>query len=171
MNARQIGTFRGIPVRLHWGAVALAILLGLLVANGVLPQLAPDLSDTSYLLGGFFAGAALLGSIFVHEASHAVVAQRHGVEVSSITLWLLGGVAHLEDEAPSPRAEAQIAGAGPVSSVAVAVWLLGAPWAGSRNRAGAGAPAGDRWRPPGVQAGRARHRVTRGRRRASAGSA
>ncbi len=125
MNARQIGTFRGIPVKLHWGAVALAVLLGLLVANGVLPQLAPDLSDGAYLLGGFAAGAALLASIFVHEASHAIVAQRYGIEVSSITLWVLGGVAHLEDEAPTPRAEAQIAGAGPASSVVIAVAALG----------------------------------------------
>lgn len=125
MNARQIGTFRGIPVKLNWGAVALAVLLGLLVANGVLPQLAPGLSNAAYLVGGFVAGAALLASIFIHEASHALVAQRYGIEVSSITLWLLGGVAHLEDEAPNPRAEAQIAGAGPASSVVVAVVALG----------------------------------------------
>ncbi len=133
MNARQIGVFRGIPVKLHWGAVALAVLLGLLVANGVLPQLVPDLSDGAYLLGGFVAGIALLASIFVHEASHALVAQRYEIEVSSITLWLLGGVAHLEDEAPSPRAEARIAGAGPASSIGVAVvaLVLGALIAGA----------------------------------------
>lgn len=125
MNARQIGTFRGIPVKLNWGAVALAVILGLVVANGVLPELAPGQSNGAYLLGGFVVGVALLASILIHEASHALVAQRHGVQVSSITLWLLGGVAHLEDEAPSPRAEAQIAGAGPASSVAVAVAALG----------------------------------------------
>lgn len=128
MNARQIGTFKGIPIKLHWGAVAIAVLLGLLVSRGVFPQLAPGMSDGAYLVAGFVAGAALLGSIFVHEASHAVVAQRHGVEVSSITLWFLGGVAHLEDEAPNPRAEAQIAGAGPASSVVIAVVFLSLGW-------------------------------------------
>ena len=125
MNARQMATFRGIPVKLHWGAVALAVLFGLVVGNSVLPQLAPGLSDASYLLGGFVAGVALLASIFVHEASHALVAQHYGVEVSSITLWLLGGIAHLEDEAPTPRAEARIAGAGPASSVVLAVLAIG----------------------------------------------
>lgn len=124
MKARQIGTFRGIPVKLHWGAVVLAILLTLVVATGVLPQLTPGLSDEAYLLGGFLAGAALLLSILVHEAAHALVAQRYGVEVSSITLWLLGGVAHLEEEAPSPRAESRIAGAGPASSLAIAAIAL-----------------------------------------------
>ena len=128
MNARQIGTFRGIPVKLHWGAVAIAAVLGLVVANSAFPQLAPGMSSSAYLIGGAIAGAGLLGSILVHEASHAVVAQRHGVEVSSITLWFLGGVAHLEDEAPSPRAEAQIAAAGPASSLAIAVVLLSLGW-------------------------------------------
>jgi len=121
MNARQVGTFRGIPVKLHWGAVALAAILGLLVANGVLPQLAPGWSQAAYLIGGFTVGVGLLISIFVHEAAHAVMAQRYGVEVSSLTLWLLGGVAHLEDEAPNPRAEALIAGVGPASSLVLAV--------------------------------------------------
>ncbi len=125
MNGRQIGTFRGIPVKLHWGAVAVAALLGLIVANGVLPQLAPGMSDTAYVLAGAIAGVSLLASILVHEASHAIVALRHGVEVSSITLWFLGGVAHLEDEAPSPRAEAQIAGAGPLSSFVLAIVVGG----------------------------------------------
>ena len=121
MSARTIGSFRGIPVKLHWGAVALAAVLGLLVANGVLPQLAPGWSDGAYLVAGFIAGAALLLSIFVHEAAHAVAAQRYDIPVASLTLWLLGGVAHLEDEAPSPRAEAIIAGVGPASSLALAV--------------------------------------------------
>ncbi len=70
----------------------------------------------------------MLASILVHEAAHAVLAQRYGVEVSSITLWFLGGVAHLEDEAPNAKAEAQIAGAGPASSLAIAAVFLGLGW-------------------------------------------
>ena len=90
------------PRQAALGAVAVAAALGLVVANSVFPQLAPGMSNGAYLIGGAIAGAGLLVSILVHEASHAVVAQRHGVEVSSITLWFLGGVAHLEDEAPNP---------------------------------------------------------------------
>ncbi len=70
----------------------------------------------------------MLASILVHEAAHAVLAQRYGVEVSSITLWFLGGVAHLEDEAPNAKAEAQIAGAGPASSLDIASMFLGLGW-------------------------------------------
>ena len=128
MNPRQVGTFRGIPIKLHWGAVAVAGALGLLVANGVLPEVVPGMSSAAYLVAGTIAGASLLASILVHEAAHAVLAQRYGVEVSSITLWFLGGVAHLEDEAPNAKAEAQIAGAGPASSLAIAAAFLGLGW-------------------------------------------
>jgi Zn-dependent protease len=129
MRTYELGTFSEIPVRLHWGALALATLFGFVVGTGVLPELAPGGSDAAYLLGGLLAGAALLASIFIHEAAHALVARRHGVAVSSITLWLLGGVAHLEDEAPNPRAEAQIAGVGPLSSFILAAGSLGVGWA------------------------------------------
>lgn len=129
MNTRQVGTFRGIPIKLHWGAVAVAAVLGLLVANGVLPEVVPGMSSGAYLVAGAIAGASLLASILIHEAAHAVVAQRYGVDVSSITLWFLGGVAHLEDEAPNPKAEAQIAGAGPASSLAIAALFLSLGWA------------------------------------------
>lgn len=124
MRSNQIGTFRGIPVRMNWGALFIATFFGLAVATGVLPTLAPDASDSAYFLGGVIAGIGLLGSIFVHEAAHAVIALRHGVPVASITLWLLGGLALLEKEAPSPAAEARIAGSGPLTSLAVAVVLL-----------------------------------------------
>jgi Zn-dependent protease len=106
--------------------VLLAIIFGVTVGTGALPALAPGGTDAAYLLGGLLSGAGLLASIFVHEAAHALVALRYGVPVSSITLWLLGGVAHLEKEAPNPGAEAKIAGAGPVSSIAVGALLLGA---------------------------------------------
>ena len=127
MRTFRVGTFRGIPVQAHWGAAVIAVLVGWLVAGSVLPNLAPGASSLTYAAAGLAAGLGLLGSIFVHEAAHALVARRYGVSVSSITLWLLGGIAHLEAEAPSPKAEARIAGVGPASSVALAAVLgLGA---------------------------------------------
>lgn len=127
MRTFRIGSFRGIAVQAHWGAAVIAGLVGWLVAGSVLPYLAPGASSLTYAAAGVVAGVGLLGSIFVHEAAHALVARHYGVAVSSITLWLLGGVAHLESEAPSPKAEARIAGVGPASSVAVAAVLgLGA---------------------------------------------
>ncbi len=125
MRTFAVGTFRGIPVRIHAGALIIAGLVAWIVGSSVLPQFVPGASSAGYLVGGVIAGAGVLASIFAHEAAHAVVALRHDVPVKSLTLWLLGGVAHLEDEAPSPRAEAPIAGAGPLTSVLVASFFGG----------------------------------------------
>jgi len=127
MRTIRLGSMAGIPVKANWGALAIAALFGFVVATGVLPEFAPSGADSAYVAGGLIAGFALLGSILVHEAAHALVARRYEVEVSSITLWLFGGVAHLEGEAPSPRAEARIAGSGPLSSLILgAVFVAGA---------------------------------------------
>jgi Zn-dependent protease/CBS domain-containing protein len=69
-------------------------------------------------------------SLYGHELAHALVARRYGIPVRTISLFLLGGMAHISRESPSPRAELVIALAGPASSVAigalgaVASWLL-----------------------------------------------
>jgi Zn-dependent protease/predicted transcriptional regulator len=77
-----------------------------------------------YLLG-FIAALGLFVSVVVHELGHSVVARLYGVKVRSITLWLLGGVAEFEEMPRQRGAEAVVAIAGPVVSVAVgaACWL------------------------------------------------
>ena len=67
-------------------------------------------------------------SILVHELSHALAARRFGVETDGIELWLLGGMARLNKDAPSPKADGLIAAAGPAASVAVSAAFIGAAW-------------------------------------------
>ena len=50
-----------------------------------------------------------------------MVARRFGVRTNTITLFLFGGVATLEHEPPSPKADALIAAAGPLCSAALAL--------------------------------------------------
>ena len=50
-----------------------------------------------------------------------LVARRFHMSVSSITLFLLGGIANLTREPPSARAEFFMAAAGPATSVAIGV--------------------------------------------------
>src|SRR3954462_4654715 len=63
--------------------------------------------------------AALLSvmSLYAHELAHALVARYYGIPVRTISLFLLGGMAHITRESPSPRAEFLIALAGPVVSL------------------------------------------------------
>jgi Zn-dependent protease len=68
---------------------------------------------------------ALFASLVAHELAHALVARRFGVRTEAITLFLLGGVATLEAEPPTPRADALVALAGPALSAALAVVAFG----------------------------------------------
>ncbi len=65
--------------------------------------------------------AALLSvvSLYGHELAHALVARAFGIPVRTISLFLLGGMAHITRESPSPRAEFLIAVAGPAASLGV----------------------------------------------------
>src|SRR5215212_2036903 len=90
-----------------------------------------------YLLG-LVTAVGLFASVLVHELGHSVVARMYGVKVRSITLWLLGGVAQF-DEMPRQRgAEAVMAIAGPLVSVAVGLlcaaglYGLGPRWVPAR---------------------------------------
>lgn len=116
----RIGRVAGVPLAVHWSVV---IVFGLLVwslAEGILPGVVEGASTTAYWLSGAAGGLLFVLSLLAHETAHAVVARRHGVGVRGMTLWLFGGVAELEREAPTPRAELHIAGAGPLTSAACA---------------------------------------------------
>jgi Zn-dependent protease/CBS domain-containing protein len=62
----------------------------------------------------------LFASVLLHELAHSLVARAQGIRVRSISLFLLGGVSTLEEEASSPGREALMAAAGPGASAAVA---------------------------------------------------
>jgi Zn-dependent protease len=80
----------------------------------------PNVNTTAYLLA--VASAALFfASILLHELGHAVVARRHGIPVSSITLWMFGGFARLEKDSDTPGTEFKIAIAGPLVTAAIVV--------------------------------------------------
>ncbi|MEZ5141621.1 MAG: site-2 protease family protein [Acidimicrobiales bacterium] len=115
-----LGRIRGVPVGLHWSLLAIAGLLAWILATSRFPALAPGLAAGHYWSVAAVAVAVFFGSVLVHELAHALVARRHGVGTTRITLWLLGGVAELDREAPSPRAELRIAAAGPLASLGVA---------------------------------------------------
>jgi Zn-dependent protease len=79
----------------------------------------------AYVFGGLCA-LALFASVVAHEFAHALVARRFGVRTAAITLFLFGGVATLDEEPPTPRAETWIALAGPGLSALLALVAFGA---------------------------------------------
>jgi len=119
-HSLRLGRIAGIRVGLHWSVAIFAAFISWNLATLYFPEFAPGHSGAVYALSGFIAAVLLAGSILAHELGHSLVALRHGVPIRSITLWLMGGVAHMGREAATPRQACEIAAAGPAVSVAVA---------------------------------------------------
>ncbi|GII21517.1 site-2 protease family protein [Planosporangium mesophilum] len=133
----RLGRVAGIPVGVHWSVLVIMALLVQGLATSVLPTSAAGQPAWAYWTMAVAAAVLFLVSLLAHELAHALVARRYGIRVQRVTLWLLGGVAELTDEAPHARADLFVAAAGPLTSV-----LAGAAFAGSAVvTTVAGAPA------------------------------
>jgi Zn-dependent protease/CBS domain-containing protein len=115
----ELGRIGGVSVRVHWTAAALFALIVWGTAAITLPRAYPDEPAWAYATAGLVGSVVFLLGLLAHEVSHAVVARRHGIEVESITLWFLGGVAQLGGEAADPGTEFRVAGIGPLVSLLV----------------------------------------------------
>ena len=96
------------------------------LAAGLLPAAVPGRSPLTYWAAAATVAVLLLGRLLAHELAHAIVAQRAGVRVEGITLWMLGGVTRLTGEPATARADLAVAAAGPATSLALGALLLGA---------------------------------------------
>ncbi|MCW2642690.1 MAG: site-2 protease family protein [Dactylosporangium sp.] len=132
----RLGRVAGIPVGVHWSVLVIMALLVQGLATTVLPASAPGQPAWAYWSVAAGASVLFLLSLLAHELAHAIVARGFGIRVQRVTLWLLGGVAELTDEAPHPRADLLVAASGPLTSVlagatfaagVVATSALGAP--------------------------------------------
>jgi len=121
----RIGKVTGIPVSVHWTLAVIAWFLGVGLATGALPASVPNASTTAYWATAGVGVVAFFLSILLHELAHALVARRYGVQTDGIELWLLGGMARLNRDAPSPKADGLIAVAGPLASILVGAAFIG----------------------------------------------
>jgi Zn-dependent protease len=117
----SLGRIAGIRVGLNWSVLFIVALLVVGLASAQLPDEYPDRSAAEYVFAALVAAVLFLGSLLAHELAHAVVARRNGVEVDSIVLWLLGGVAQLRSEPSTSGADFRIAVVGPLTSLVLAV--------------------------------------------------
>ena len=119
-----LGRVFDIRVGVHASWLVVYVLLTVALANELGAEPRP-----AALAFGTLTALALFASVVAHEFAHALVARRYGVKTSGITLFLFGGVATLENEPPTPRADAAIAIAGPALSGLLACAFFGAAFA------------------------------------------
>ena len=125
MFGRSIRLFSlfGFDVKIDISWLVLAFLITWSLAQGLFPYYFKDLSSSTYWWMGIFGALGLFSSIIFHELSHSLVARNFGLPIKGITLFVFGGVAHMEEEPPSAKAEFMMAIAGPVSSIVLGIIL------------------------------------------------
>ncbi len=114
---------RGIKIAVDWSWFIVLFLLIVWLSNlygDVLNE--PNSSIGVYALA-VISALGFFGSILLHELGHAYFARREGIGISSIQLWIFGGVARMEKESETPAAEFKVAIGGPLVTLAIIIVL------------------------------------------------
>ncbi|HED00594.1 MAG TPA: CBS domain-containing protein [Proteobacteria bacterium] len=132
MFGKRITLFRllGFEVRIDLSWVVIAVLITWSLALRLFPGYYKGLSKTTYWWMGIAGALGLFVSIIFHELCHSLVARRYGLPMKGITLFIFGGVAEMDEEPPSAKAEFMMAAAGPLSSIVLSsacygIFILG----------------------------------------------
>ena len=122
----MVGTFRigrlfGIEISVHWSWLFIFFLVTWTFATGILEEFYPDWTGSRRWVVASAISLIFFLSILLHEMSHSLLARRYGIPVSSITLFVFGGVSNLAKEPDNARQEFWIAIVGPLTSLAMAL--------------------------------------------------
>ena len=136
MRNFHITTVWGIPIRVNISLVVFLPVLAWLIGSGAqiefygaivgglagteLDLLRLQAGTTPWLVGAV-AAVGLFVSVTLHELGHAWAGMRYDLQVESITLWILGGLASFSEMPREWDREFWIAVAGPITSVLVGV--------------------------------------------------
>lgn len=110
----------GIDIGIHYTWIFLFIFISWSLAQGFFPQGYPGWSTATYWIMAVIASLLLFVSVLLHELAHSLVAQARGMSVSSITLFIFGGVSNLEEEPEKPGVEFVMSIVGPLTSLVLA---------------------------------------------------
>jgi Zn-dependent protease len=120
MQTLTIGRLFGIRVGVHVSWIAVYLFMTMSLAGSF-----DELAQPRAIALAAIVALVLFASVVAHEFAHALAARVFGVRTRSITLFLFGGVATLEDEPPTPFAEVCIGLAGPLASLVIAALFFG----------------------------------------------
>jgi Zn-dependent protease/predicted transcriptional regulator len=117
----RLGRISGVELVADFSLLFIVILIAFNLALAVLPAWHPGWPPALRWGVALLAALMFIASIAAHELAHALVAKHYKLPVRRITLFLFGGIAHLEREPDSPRAEFWTAIVGPLLSIAIGV--------------------------------------------------
>lgn len=129
----RLGKIMSIPIYLHISWFAIFALVTVSLSWQYFPHAYPNWDTTLYWVVGIATSLLFFVSVVIHELAHSWFAQRQGIPVKSITLFIFGGVARISRESPRPLEELAMASAGPISSLVLSglfalIWWLVGPY-------------------------------------------
>ena len=120
----RVGRVAGIDIRVDFSLAIVFALITFSLGMGLFPSWHPDWGAFITWVTAVAAAVSFFISILIHELSHALVGRAKGIPVNAITLFVFGGVAQLEREPDSWRAELWMAIAGPIASLVLGILFL-----------------------------------------------
>jgi Zn-dependent protease/CBS domain-containing protein len=125
-NGVKLTKILGIEIWVDYSWLVIFALVTWSLAGGFFPKEYPGLTSLAYWIMGAFAAILLFLCVLLHELSHSYVAQKSGIAVPRITLFIFGGVAQIAEDPKNPKIELNIAVAGPICSLLLALlfWIL-----------------------------------------------
>jgi Zn-dependent protease/predicted transcriptional regulator len=114
----KIAKIYGIDIKLRTSTLLIVGLVGFYAAN-FYASILPTSSLVDLIIVGLISGFIILGSILLHELAHSIVAQKYGLNVREIELYLFGGASKIDEEPRTPKSEMIIAAVGPLTSLII----------------------------------------------------
>jgi Zn-dependent protease len=114
---------RGIRIAVDWSWFFVLFLVIFWLSQQYGDMLGESGSSSTPFLLAVLSAFGFFGSIVLHELGHAMAALRNGIGISSIQLWIFGGMARMNRESDSPATEFKVAVAGPLVTLAIVVVL------------------------------------------------
>jgi Zn-dependent protease len=126
VSGARFGRLGGVELTADGSVLLLAAVTAwVLFADLTIAFPAADAGDAGLVAA--VAAIILVGCILLHELSHALLAQRRGLRVRRIRLYVFGGYSVIESEGLDPGDELVVSVAGPIASglLAAAFWGAG----------------------------------------------
>jgi len=114
---------RGIRIGVDWSWFLVLFLVIFWLSDFYGKVLGESGSETMPFALAVITALAFFASIVLHELGHALIAIRNGIGITSIQLWIFGGMAQMDREADRPSTEFKVAIAGPLATLAIVAAL------------------------------------------------
>jgi Zn-dependent protease/CBS domain-containing protein len=125
MNSNvKLGRISGIEIGLHYSWFIIAALIVFSLGEHF-RQVNPNSGAGEIWIAALFTAVLFFVTLLLHELAHSLVAQSRGLKVRAITLFALGGVSQIQDDATDAKTEFWVAIAGPIASLIIGFSCLG----------------------------------------------